>query len=78
MAAKVRRLNRALVMINFRREPIYLSDDSLMSQARYRHYAIGCRKLPVLRDLRASYIGRAIHTSPEAWEKQVNTLLAGA
>lgn len=78
VAAKVRRLNRALVMINFRREPIYLSDDSLMSQARYRHYTIACRKLPVLRELRASYIGRAIHTSPEAWEKQVDAILASA
>lgn len=72
----VRRLNRALVMINFRREPVYLPDDSLLSQALYRHYAIAVRRLPVLRELRASYIGRAVHTTTEAWQKQMDAILA--
>lgn len=74
----IQRLNRALVLLNFRREPIYLSGDVLAAQLRYRHYAIACRNLPALRELRASYLGRAIHTTPEDWEKQVNDLLARA
>ena len=74
----IQRLNRALVLLNFRREPIYLSDDVLASQLSYRRYTIACRNLPVLRELRASYIGRAIHTTPEEWEKQAGDILARA
>jgi len=74
----IRQLNRALVLLNFRREPIYLSNDKLEIQARYRRYAIACRKIPELRRLRASFLGRAIHTSPEAWQKQVEGFLATA
>ncbi len=77
VAAAVRGLNRAIVTLNFRREPIYLPDESLQTKERFRRYAIACRKIPVLRQLRASFLGRALHTSPEAWEKQVHTILAG-
>lgn len=73
----IRQLNRALVLLNFRRAPIYLSDEKLEIDPRYRRYAIACRKLPELRLLRASFVGRAIHTSLEAWRKQVESLLAG-
>ncbi len=72
------RLNSALVLLNFRREPIYLPDQSLETQPRYRRYAIACRKLPVLRQLRSSYLGRALHTSLEAWQKQLQAVLAKA
>ncbi len=72
------RLNSALVLLNFRREPIYLPDQSLETQPRYRRYAIACRKIPVLRQLRASYLGRALHTSLEAWQKQLHSILAKA
>lgn len=78
VTSAVQRLNRALVLINFRREPVYLSDDALVSNPRYRHYAIACRRLPILRELRASYIGRAIHSTQEAWLKQVEAILARA
>jgi hypothetical protein len=74
--AAIRQLNHALVLLNFRREPIYLSDDKLQIQPRYRRYAIACRKLPELRRLRASFLGRAIHTSLPAWRKQVEKFLA--
>ncbi|PKN77733.1 MAG: hypothetical protein CVU51_16245, partial [Deltaproteobacteria bacterium HGW-Deltaproteobacteria-1] len=76
--SSIQRLNSALVLLNFRREPIYLPDDVLASQLSYRRYAIACRNLPVLRELRASYIGRAIHTTPEEWEKQAGDILARA
>ncbi len=72
----VGRLNRSLLLLNFRREPIYLSDDALQMQPRYRRYAIACRKIPSLRQLRSSFLGRVIHTSPQAWQQQVEHLLA--
>lgn len=72
----IQRLNRALVLLNFRREPIYLPDDALETQFRYRRYAVACRRIAVLWELRSAYIGRAIHTSPEGWQKQVDAILA--
>jgi hypothetical protein len=47
-------------------------------QPRFRRYAIACRKIPELRRLRASFLGRAIHTSPQAWNKQLEAFLAKA
>jgi hypothetical protein len=67
----VARLTRGLALVNFRREPIYLPDASLEQQPRFQRYAIGARKLPDLRALRAAYLGRAIHSSPETWLAQV-------
>ncbi len=78
IASAVLRLNRAIVMLNFRREPIYLPDESLQMQESYRRYAIACRKIPVLRQLRASFLGRALHSTPAGWRKQVQTLLEKA
>ena len=74
----IRQLNRAIVLLNFRREPIYLPDDSLLLQPRFRRYAIACRKLPELVRLRSSFLGRAIHTTPAAWQKQFESYLAKA
>jgi len=74
----IRQLNRAIVLLNFRREPIYLPDDSLLIQPRFRRYAIACRKLPELGRLRSSFLGRAIHTTPAAWQKQFESHLAKA
>jgi len=75
MESGIRDLNRAIVMLNFRREPIYLPDDQLEIQPSFHRYAIACRKIPELRRLRASFLGRAIHTSPQAWEKQLDGFL---
>ena len=74
----VRQLNRAIVLLNFRREPIYLPDDSLLLQPRFRRYAIACRKIPELVRLRSSFLGRAIHTTPAAWQEQFESYLAKA
>ena len=60
--------------MNFRREPVYLPDDSLERQPRFHRYAIGCRKLPDLRTLRAAFLGRAIHSSLDAWTAQVDAI----
>jgi hypothetical protein len=74
--AAIRQLNRAIVLLNFRREPIYLPDASLMLQPRFRRYAIACRKLPELVRLRSSFLGRAIHASTDTWRRQFESYLA--
>jgi hypothetical protein len=63
----MQKLIQGLALVNFRREPIYLSDESLDHTPKYHRYAIGCRKLPGLRDLRAAFAGRAIHENVETW-----------
>jgi hypothetical protein len=70
-AATVEQLTRGLALINFRREPVYLPDESLEQQPKFRRYAIGARKLADLRNLRGAYVGRAIHSSVEEWTEQL-------
>jgi hypothetical protein len=72
------RLARGLAFVNFRREPIYLADDALQLQPKFRRYAIASRRLPELADLRRAFAGRAIHTSLDAWQKQMDSLLKPA
>jgi hypothetical protein len=76
--AAVARLNRVLGMLNFRRRPIYLSDDELQMDARFHRYAIAARRMPEVREVRGNFVGRAIHSSLEAWQAQVHTVLAKA
>jgi len=73
--ASIRRLNRVLAMLNFRRRPIYLSDDELALDPRFHRYAIAARRMPEVREVRASFLGRALHSSPEAWQAQVDSIL---
>ncbi len=68
---QITRLTRGLALINFRREPVYLSDEALDSTPRFHRYAIGARKLEDLRMLRAAYRGRAIHSTFEKWSAQL-------
>ncbi len=48
VAAGIRRLNRALLTLNFRREPIYLPDEQLQ-QGRHARYLVAVRRLDYLR-----------------------------
>jgi len=72
----VARINRVLGMLNFRRRPIYLSDDELSGNPIFHRYAIAARKIPELRQVRAAFLGRAAHSSVEAWRSQVDGILA--
>ena len=76
--AAIARLNRVLGMLNFRRRPIYLSDDELQMDPRFHRYAIAARRMPEVREVRANFVGRAIHSSVEAWQAQVAAILAKA
>jgi hypothetical protein len=68
-------LNRGLVAVSFRREPVYLQTARLESDVRYRHYAIALRRMPELARLRSSFAGRAIHTSLPSWSTTIERLL---
>lgn len=70
----VRNINRCMIDINFRREPIYLSDDSLDSP-KYTQYRFAVAKIPSLRVLRNLFIGRVIHSSFDRWKTDVTDLL---
>ncbi len=69
--AAVQRLDSALGVLNFRRRPIYLSERELNENPLYHRYAIAARRIAEVRQLRASFVGRAAHSSLEAWEQQV-------
>src|SRR5262249_2268661 len=73
--AAVRRLNRVLGMLNFRRRPIYLTDDQLDMDSKFHRYAIAARRISELRQVRASFLDRAIRSSFEAWQGQVKGIL---
>jgi len=67
-------INRCMLAINFRREPIYLSDEKL-DDLKYQKYKFAIAKIPELQNLRELFIGRVIHSSFEQWKKDVMDLL---
>jgi hypothetical protein len=71
----IKSINRAMIDINFRREPIYLSDDQLDS-TKYVQYRFAIQNIPTLRLLRSLFISRVIHSSPEQWKSDISSLLA--
>jgi hypothetical protein len=70
-------VNRGLVALNFRREPVYLDAPTLESELRYRHYAIALRKVPDMGRVRQAFAGRAIHRTPASWARQIDAMLVG-
>ena len=70
----LKKINRDLIIVNFRREPIYLTDQQLESTT-YVAYRRAVSKVPALQDLRHLFIGRVIHNSPEQWKEAVMQLL---
>jgi len=74
MANFVKNINRCMIEINFRREPIFLSETQL-ENPKYAHYRYAVAKIPALKTLRSLFIGKVIHTSPKQWINNVNDLL---
>jgi hypothetical protein len=68
------KINRLMLDINFRREPIYLSDERL-KEPQYNKYLYAVQKIPSLKALRELFIGRVIHSSFEQWKSDVSDLL---
>jgi hypothetical protein len=75
VAAGIRRLNQALLTLNFRREPIYLPEDQIAS-ARFAKYAVALRKLDYLQWARRAFVTRLIHN--QTWEQQLADALERA
>lgn len=70
----IKTINRCMLDINFRREPIYLPDERL-DDVDYIKYKIALQRIPSLQLLRNLYTGRVIHASPEQWKNDVMELL---
>jgi len=70
----IKTINRCMLDINFRREPIYLSNEDLEG-SQYKKYRLAVQKLPSLQTLRQLFIGRVIHSSPAQWKRDVTDLL---
>jgi len=70
----LKQINRDLITVNFRREPIYLTDEQLNSIT-YVAYRRAVLKVPALQELRRLFIGRVIHNSPEQWKEAITQLL---
>ena len=68
-------VNRSMIDVNFRREPIYLPDERLLEPS-YVRYFHSVKLLPSLRALRSAFIGRVMHVSEEQWKRDVQDLLA--
>ncbi len=74
LANFIKNINRCMIDINFRREPIYLTDDNLDSP-KYTQYRFAVAKIPTLRVLRNLFIGRVIHSSFQQWKTDITNLL---
>jgi hypothetical protein len=71
----IKNINRSMIEINFRREPIYLTEDQLDS-TEYTQYRFAIEKIASLKTLRDQFIGRVIHASQKQWKTDVTSLLA--
>ncbi|HKU49905.1 MAG TPA: hypothetical protein VJP79_08145 [Nitrososphaera sp.] len=67
-------INQFMLDINFRREPIMLSDEQLQ-EPKYARYRYAIQKIPSLAHLRKVFIGRVIHSSLDQWKSDVAELL---
>ncbi len=70
----IRSINRAMIEINFRREPVYLSEERLL-EPKYQRYLFAVKRLQALKMLRELFIGRVSHISPDQWKSEVQDVL---
>jgi hypothetical protein len=73
----VRKLCRALASVQFRREPLYVPLSAMTTPPQDR-YAEACRLLPELIAARKAFAGRAIHSSVESWQKELDGIVSRA
>ena len=72
----ISRINQLMLDINFRREPIFLSDELLKTEPKYARYKYATQKIRSLKDLRELFVGRIIHSSFEQWKADIENLLS--
>ncbi|MGE5496082.1 MAG: hypothetical protein ACM3S4_12370 [Burkholderiales bacterium] len=68
------RFNYCMLGVNFRREPIYLSDDALKTE-KYEQYRQALHRVPYLKELRTMFAGRVIHSGFESWKKSMDSYI---
>jgi hypothetical protein len=71
----VKDVNRCMIDINFRREPIYLSQEDL-TNPKYERYRYATARIASLKMLRDHFIGRVPHLTFDRWKNNVSNLLA--
>ncbi len=73
----VRKINKALLAINFRREPIYISDDALNDIKNIR-YRFAVENIAALKELRNRFIGRVSHSGFQKWKTSIEKMIKSA
>jgi hypothetical protein len=68
-------LSRAMVGLNFYRDPVYAPQKDIDS-GRFGEYKLAVRKLNDLKAIRKLFVGRVIHSSLENWTSGLQTLLS--
>ncbi len=71
----IKDINRCMLLINFRREPIYVTEEQL-NEPRFEKYRYAVNKIPSLQLLRERFIGRIFHHSTGQWSDDVLDLLS--
>ncbi len=66
--------NESMLAVNFRREPIYMSDETLSSDKHeaYRNAIVRC---PSLKKLRSQFLGRVMHSGFDAWKHSLDAYI---
>lgn len=67
-------INEAMITTGFRREPIYLDEGKLNTEA-YSKYLYAAKHLPELQLLRDRFYARIIHSTPESWAADLTEAL---
>ena len=70
----IKKINKAMISINFRREPIYMEDEKLYKPDNFK-YKFAISKITELRDIRGKFIGRAIHLNFNSWKENIEGML---
>jgi len=71
---KIREIDQSLVVLNFAKDPCYKDKREL----RHSPYQYAIRKMPFLRILRKSFIGKAGAQDAKEWQKQVKEIFGSA
>lgn len=71
---KIREIDQALVNLHFAKDPCYKDKRDL----KHSPYQYAIRKLPYLRILRKSYVGKASDPDVKEWQKQVKDIFKAA
>jgi len=72
---RVRSVSRAMVLLSFRRDPIWLPAERL-AEGGYARYRLSLRRSEPLQASRAAFVGRALHGA--SWRAQLDAALGAA